>query len=174
VIAYIRTLKPVKSDVSPSKADFPMNFIINTIPSKPSFTTRPDESNTLAYGKYLVTAASCMDCHSKAEKGEMIAGMEFGGGMEFLMPSGAVYSANITPDETGLKNMTKEGFLARFKMYADSNYHAPTVSATDFNTPMPWPLYAKMNEKDLGAIYEYLRTIKPVKNSVTKFVAKKS
>ena len=34
---------------------------------------------------------------------------------------------------------------------------------------MPWPLYAGMTEEDLGAIYDYLRTVKPIKNKVVHF-----
>jgi hypothetical protein len=34
---------------------------------------------------------------------------------------------------------------------------------------MPWTIYAGLTEEDLGAIYEYLRTIPAVKNQVEKF-----
>ncbi|MES2269188.1 MAG: hypothetical protein V4520_20660 [Bacteroidota bacterium] len=37
---------------------------------------------------------------------------------------------------------------------------------------MPWWRYSGMNEKDLGAIYAYLRTVKPVNNRVVKFESK--
>lgn len=37
IIAYVRTLKPIKNEVPESSSDFPMNFIINTIPTKSSF-----------------------------------------------------------------------------------------------------------------------------------------
>src|SRR5690606_28300321 len=40
-------------------------------------------------------------------------------------------------------------------------------------TIMPWTLYAGMTEEDLGAIYDYLRTIAPVKNKVTKWTPNK-
>ncbi len=36
IIAYIRTLAPVKKDIPVSEADFPFNFIINTLPQKQS------------------------------------------------------------------------------------------------------------------------------------------
>ncbi len=38
---------------------------------------------------------------------------------------------------------------------------------------MPWTLYAGMKEEDLGAIYDYLRSIKPVYNKVTVFTPSK-
>ena len=34
---------------------------------------------------------------------------------------------------------------------------------------MPWTIYAGMTEADLGAIYEYLRTVPAVNNSVERW-----
>jgi hypothetical protein len=39
----------------------------------------------------------------------------------------------------------------------------------DFNTVMPWTMYGKMTDQDLEAIYTYLKTVKPIKNTVEKF-----
>jgi mono/diheme cytochrome c family protein len=173
VIAYLRTLPPVKRDVAPSDADFPVNFIINTMPAKASFTKKPDEGNTVAYGKYLVTAAGCADCHSQSDKGTAVAGKEFAGGNQFHVFGYTVTSTNITPHETGIKNWTKDAFISRFKMYSEANYKPIPTTANDANTPMPWTNFANMSEKDLGAIYDYLRTVPPVKNEVVKFVKNK-
>jgi mono/diheme cytochrome c family protein len=170
IIAYIRTLQPVKNEVPESKLDFPMNFIVNTIPSKASFTKKPEETDVIAYGKYLVNAGGCGECHTKFEKGQLVAGTEFGGGREFQFPGGLVTSANISPDdETGIGMWSKELFVSKFKTYLDSNYHSPALAMTDFNTPMPWTMYATMKQSDLEAIYAYLRTVDAKKNMVTKF-----
>ncbi len=69
MIAYIRTLKPVENKVPESSSDFPMNFIINTIPRKAQFTKMPDKNERVNYGKYLVNAGACIECHTKFEKG---------------------------------------------------------------------------------------------------------
>jgi len=71
IIAYIRTIKPVDVQQEKSKADFPMNIIMRTFPTKASPVKRPDPSDHVAYGEYLVTAASCGDCHTKKEKGKI-------------------------------------------------------------------------------------------------------
>ena len=169
VIAYIRGLKPVQKDIPQSEPDFPVNFIINTMPQKASFTTRPSQTDKVAYGKYLITAAGCVDCHSKTEKGSVIPGTEFGGGMEFASPNGVVRSPNITMHkETGIGNWTKEAFVARFKAYADSGYISPKLASRDLNTPMPWTMYAGMEQQDLVAIYSYLSTIKPIEHQVVR------
>lgn len=171
IIAYLRTLTPIENSVPESEPDFPMNFIINTIPQKPSFTKIPDPSNQVAYGAYLFTAASCGDCHTKKEKGAPVAGMELAGGFEFPMPHGGIArSANITPDkETGIGSWNEETFLQRFKIYADSVYNPVEVKDGEFNTIMPWTRFGTMKTEDLKAIYAYLRTVKPINHQVTKF-----
>lgn len=173
IIAYLRTLPEIKNDVPVSKPDFPFSIIINTIPHKAAPATKPASSDTLAYGKYLVTMSACVECHTRVDdKAQLIAGTEFGGGREFALPGGIVRTPNITPDATGIGSWDRAQFISRFKMYADSNYHAPAVEATDFNTIMPWMMYSRMTESDLSAIYAYLRTLKPINNTVEKFTPK--
>lgn len=171
VIAYIRSIAPIQNDISPSKSDFPMSLIVNTIPQKAQFTSMPETSNTLAYGEYLFTAASCTDCHTIMEKGKPVEGMYLAGGMEFPLATGGVVRAlNITSDkETGIGSWTQEYFIQRFKLYADSEYVPTKINKGDFNTYMPWMTYSQMNEDDLGAIFTYLQTVKPVKNKVVRF-----
>lgn len=171
IIAYLRTLPSVENDVPESSASFPMNFILHTIPGDAEVKNKkPDPSNSVAYGEYMFTAASCNDCHTQAEHGEPIKGMELAGGFEFKMPNGIVRSANITPDEeTGIGSWTKEAFIAKFKSYSDSVFTSTPVKEGELNTIMPWMMYAGMKESDLGAIYEYLRTVKPIKNEVKTF-----
>ncbi|SDF71707.1 Cytochrome c [Dyadobacter soli] len=170
VIAYIRGLPPVEKTNPQSEPDFPVSILINTMPHEASFTTRPAETDQVAYGKYLITATGCVECHSKTDKGSVIPGTEFGGGMEFRSPNGVVRSPNITlHKETGIGNWTKEAFVARFKAYTDSNYVSPKVAPGDLNTPMPWVMYAGMKEQDLAAIFTYLATVKPIEHQVVRF-----
>ncbi|MET0299147.1 MAG: c-type cytochrome [Flavitalea sp.] len=168
IIAYIRSLPTVDNKVPVSEADFPVNFIINTMPHKANFKPMPDSSNAVAYGGYLVNVAGCVDCHSKTDKGAIIPGTEFGGGMEFAQPGGIIRSPNITFDKTGLSGWTAESFANRFKAYADSSYQPVHLRQGDLNSPMPWTMYAKMQDKDLRAIYAYLNTLKPIENKVVR------
>jgi len=171
IIAYIRTLAPIKSQVPESKSDFPMNFIINTIPHKASFTKLPPKTDVINYGKYLTNAASCVECHSRFEKGSLVAGSEFGGGREFPFPDGSIVrSANISSDEeTGIGGWDEETFVSFFKAYSDSTVVNTKLNPGDFNSIMPWTMYGKMEEEDLKAIFAYLKTVKPIANSVVKF-----
>jgi hypothetical protein len=173
VIAYIRTLKPIENNLEKSSSDFPMNFIINTLPQKAEFSSKPPKSNVEEYGKYLVTAAGCNDCHTKQEQGKFV-GESFAGGFDFKFADGSVVSsANITPHTTGIGNWSKDNFVDRFKMYTNTGNQIVKVAKGDLETVMPWALYANMTAEDLEAIYFYLRTIKPVNNTVTRFTVLK-
>ena len=176
VVCYLRTLEPVAHTPPESQYDFPMNFIINTIPKKPNFSVRPDSSNRLAYGKYMVTAASCGACHTPFEKGAFDTTLMFAGGRAFNMPAGTVTSANITPDkETGIGSWSKDIFIGKFKAYRDSAFaHRRVDFMHDPVTVMPWPVYAGMTDSDLGAIYDYLQSVKPIRQKVTAFTPKKT
>lgn len=176
VIAYIRTLESVENENKMSEPDFPMNLIMRTIPQDAEVKgKRPGKEDRTAYGKYLLTAASCMDCHSQRDHGEIIEGLELAGGMEFKFPDGnIVRSANITPHkETGIGNWTEEGFILRFRAFSDSVFTPAKLQEGQINTVMPWMRYSGMTDEDLGAIYTYLMSIKGIKNEVKKYSPKK-
>ncbi len=169
VIAYLRTLPSVENTVPESEAKFPFSLIMNFIPSKPDHKEIPAKSNKTEYGKYLITIAGCVECHTPMEKGKLLMEQAYSGNQEFILPNGIVRSANITSNtETGIGAWTEEAFLTRFKVYSDSGYVHQNVEK-GFNTVMPWTLYAKMDTTDLKAIYAYLRTLEPVNKLVVKY-----
>ena len=171
IIAYVRTLKPIQNTPPPTRLNFPMNLIVRTIPEKRTPHAPPDTSNTVEYGKYLVNGAGCGDCHTKAVRGTPVAGMEFAGGFAFPFPNGQVVnSPNITPDqETGIGAWSETDFVTRFKFYDNPEGRMIKVKTMEYNSTMPWTMYAGMTERDLTAIYKYLRTLKPIRNEVDKF-----
>lgn len=172
VIAYLRTLQSAGTVQPKPMHAFPFNFIVNTLPKKATPGQRPDPTNELAYGKYLVQQASCAHCHvQRDEQGTPIAGTEFTGGMAFEQTNGTVcYTANLTPcPETGLGQWTKADFISRFKSYTQYQGKHLSVPAGEFNTEMPWLQFSQMSERELGAMYTYLRTLKPVKHRVEKW-----
>lgn len=170
IIAYIRTLTPINNSTPVHSVDFPVNFILNTIPKKAELTKRPLQSDTLAYGAYMTNASGCRECHTPDSKGSIILSKAFTGGRKFELPGVTDYSANLTPDvETGIGAWTVEEFISRFKAYNDPA-NIPKVSGSDPQTVMPWTMYAGMDSTDLLAIFKYLKTLKPVKNKVVHFV----
>jgi mono/diheme cytochrome c family protein len=172
IIAYIRTLDPIESDIPESVADFPVSILINTMPAKAELQPKPDTTDQLAYGAYMTNASGCIECHTQVDdKGQKILEKSFAGGRDFKFPNGAVVrSANITSDpSTGIGKWTREEFIGRFKAYADSSYTSPTVAPGEYNSIMPWTMYAQMKKSDLSAIYTYIKTIAPISNQVVKF-----
>ncbi len=161
VIAYLRSLPSIETDHPASTIDFPVNLLIKLDVLEYPDAKRPDAVDRVAYGQYLFDIASCADCHMGT----------LGGGMEFVMKNGTITrSANITPDSTtGIGLWTKAMFVARFKAFdPDSTAYIP-VADGGFNTPMPWTMYAGMSDDDLGAMYDYLRTVRPVTHAVARF-----
>ena len=164
IVAYLRTLKPIEHKPADSKADFPFNFILNTIPQKANPMPLPASGDEQATGEYLTTMAGCAECHTPAERGQIVPEKMFSGGRVFELPTGTLYSSNITPDkETGIGTWTKEAFVARFRAYADSSYVPHKVGPNEMQTMMPWTMYGGMKPEDLGAIYTYLMTVQPIK-----------
>ena len=170
LIVYLRSLAPKDNIVPTSAADFPMNIILNTIPKKASPMTIPPASDTLAHGKYLLTIASCYDCHTPFDKGKFDDAYALAGGRSFPVPGGSVTSANITPDkDTGIGSWTRDEFVLRFAFYRDSLNAHRIVNPGELQTIMPWTMYGTMTNADLASIYAYIQTIKPIKHLVTKF-----
>jgi hypothetical protein len=171
IIAYIKTLAPIENEVPERKLNFPVSLIVRTIPQEAEFGTAPYPSDSVAYGKYMITAAGCADCHTQIDgKGKPIPGMDYAGGFSMGVPSGGVInSANITPHETGIKNWSREGFIQRFKAMENPAARQIPLAQNQVNTTMPWTYYSSMQAEDLGAIYDYLRSIPDVDNTVIKY-----
>jgi mono/diheme cytochrome c family protein len=170
IVAYLRTLPPVPGEAGERELDFPLNLIVRTMPREAALRESTPAPGDPAYGAYLVTVAGCRFCHTRQDAGNEVPGMAFAGGHEFPLPSGVVVSANITPDPvTGIGGWSREAFVARFRAFAQG---APAVGPDDPNTAMPWTQYAGMTDEDLGAIYDHLRTVAPVRNAVEKWPAR--
>ncbi|PSR56948.1 diheme cytochrome c-553 [Adhaeribacter arboris] len=142
-------------------------------------------------GSYLVKAMGCNDCHSpkkmSANGPEIIPELLLSGfpaerplvkfdsklipaGFTMFYPDltaaagpwGVSFAANLTPDATGIGNWTEEQFRkaitqGKFKGLEGTRPLLP---------PMPWTNYTALSNQDIGSIFAYLQSIKPVKNKV--------
>jgi mono/diheme cytochrome c family protein len=171
VLAYIRSLKAIEGEAPVGKLNFPLNFIVRTIPAPNTFGKRPSSDDKVAYGKYMTAAALCTDCHTPIDdRGTPLPGMDFAGGMEFVETGYRTRSANITPDaNTGIGSWTEQQFIDKFKGFEAPSQATLAEHERAQNTPMPITAYAGMTREDLSAIFAYLRTVKPVTNRVEKF-----
>jgi len=170
IISYIRTLAPVKNQVTPRSFTL-LGKVINAFILKPAGpdgdvlkSIKPD--STVEYGKYLATnVANCRGCHTNRDlkTGDFIGPFYAGGfAMEsFVDPKYTFHTPNISPDKnTGhIYNWTQDMFVARFhqgKAYPQS--------------PMPWGPFGRMSDIEITAIYKYLQTVTPVENKVDPIV----
>jgi mono/diheme cytochrome c family protein len=172
IVAYLRTIQPQRYERPKKSLDVPLNFVEKFVPQPlTAAVSAPDPNDRLAYGKYLTTIAACSECHTpKNDKGKPLPGMEFAGGFEMHTPFFRVVTANITPHpSTYLGRATREEFIARFKAFANVDATNAPPAQPGRNTLMPWLSYSGLTETDLGAIYDYLKTVPPVEHQVNPF-----
>ena len=144
-------------------------------------------------GEYLVNAVGgCSDCHTPhimtsqgpvPDPARLLAGSpqdekvpdvpdgtlgpdKWGGVVSVDMttwagPWGVSFSSNLTPDSaTGIGSWSEKMFIASIRK---GKYWG---SGRDLLPPMPWQTFRNLTDNDLGAIYAYLMSIKPVANVV--------
>jgi hypothetical protein len=139
-----------------SLAPVPLNF-------------RRNNRSLVGLGSYIVNAqGGCNDCHTNPSyrpggdphlgQPEMInTACYLSGGQHF----GPFVSRNLTPNAQGLPaGLTFNQFLHILRTGEDDE--PPVVPpGHDLLQVMPWPVYGKMSNRDIKAIYEYLRAIPP-------------
>jgi mono/diheme cytochrome c family protein len=142
-------------------------------------------------GEYLVNTIGCDDCHTPKNFGprgpEPDMANRFAGhladhpvpevdtaalgkgwalfGPELTVaagPWGISYAANISSDSTGIGTWTEQQFIKAMRegKYKGMDNSRPMLP------PMPWANFAKLTDEDLGAMFQYLQSTKPVKNVV--------
>ncbi|WP_421829110.1 c-type cytochrome [Larkinella sp.] len=141
------------------------NTVIKPLPYPETTIVIPDSTDEVAFGRYVADGlGTCYACHSadftkqNPLNPELSAGY-YGGGNEMKTPDGKpIFTANLTFDEeTGIgKKYTKEQFIRAVKACV-----RPDGSL--IRSPM-FP--HQMTDYEVGAIYEYLKTVPKIKNDV--------
>lgn len=126
-------------------------------------TTAAPAQSPVERGRYLVSFAGCIDCHTPGyffgmpDMGRVLGGSEVG----FEIPGlGVFHGPNLTPDmETGLGSWTEEQIITAFTTGTrpDGRMLAPI---------MPWRAFAGLTAEDKTAIAAYLKSLPPVSNKV--------
>lgn len=75
---------------------------------------------------------------------------------------GVSYTANLTPDDTGIGAWTEAQFIKALREGKSKGLDG----TRPLLPPMPWFIYRNMNDEDLKAIFAYLKSMPPVKNVV--------
>ncbi len=159
IVAYLRTVKPVRNQVGPSryKIELPASY-------GPPVGKNADvpTSDLVKYGAYLAgPVAHCVACHTpRGADGRPDATKFAAGGTRFHGPYGTSYSANLTPDpETGMGKWSDAEIIA-------SIYGARRGGGMVL-PPMPTRYFAAgIAELDLRALVAYFRSLPPIVNRV--------
>jgi Cytochrome c len=156
----------------------------------PALSADKPAADKVARGKYLVNTSGCHDCHTPFKMGANgpepdMSRMLSGHPQDLAMPPapklpdgpwlvvssatntahagpwGVSFTANLTPDaDTGLGDWSFQNFKDTIRTGRHLGRGRPVLP------PMPIPVYSQMTDRDLEAIYSYLRTIPPIKNKV--------
>jgi mono/diheme cytochrome c family protein len=152
VIAYLRTLKPVKNKVADPV--YKMKQMHHAFPGGEKPYTEPMLKDKVKKGFYLATIAHCMECHTPMGP----RGREFGsklgtGGFKFPGPWGVSVSRNITAHKTKGIGAWTDAEIKR----AITN--GVSKDGSKLKPPMDFAAYAKLTAADLDAVVAYIRTV---------------
>lgn len=156
---------------------------------------RTERRFTASRGKYLVTIGGCHDCHTPKVPGpngapvpdttRLLSGhpekeappswspedMKQKGVAAATNPMltawagpwGVSYASNLTPDkETGIGEWSANTFITAMR----TGKHQGQPNGRDILPPMPWFNLKEARRTDLRSIWEYLRSLPPIKNQV--------
>jgi mono/diheme cytochrome c family protein len=167
VVSYLRTQAPVRHVVPMHEYTLLGKVLKATVlanpvgPSGTPLAKNPHGAN-VENGRYLTESlALCWACHTQrdANSGQLV-GARYAGAKDFTEPSDPTHvwaPPNITSDpQTGrLASLSEDDFVSRFRL----GRILP-------GSPMPWQGFKNMDEADIRAIYQYLKSLPPVTNDV--------
>jgi len=167
VVAYLRSLKAVSLANRPD--GIPAQVRVKWAQQTGIPDATPNNTQTQR-GKYLVTMAGCIDCHTVPAATQtnptaqgVNMSMFLAGGRPFEAPGDptkSVFSKNITPDQnTGIGTWTPTQIDSAIA-YGWDDEKKPLCP------PMPWQAFNGMAKADRDAIIAYIRGIPAVVNEV--------
>lgn len=152
VIAYLHTIKPVKNSVADPVYKMPQGHPIPPGGDKPF--TEAMLSDKASKGRYLVTIAHCMECHTPmGPHGREFATRLGAGGFEMPGPWGVSVSRNITSSKAkGIGGWTDDEIKRAITQGVSRD-------GSTLKPPMGFHYYATVAPDDLDAVVTYLRTV---------------
>lgn len=172
-----------------SGSRFNVVFCVLTVAALSPAVFAANDKPVVERGRYLVQSGGCTDCHTPMVMTE--AGpapdlaREFSGHPEgaalppppppggpwiwggsasmtaFWGPWGISYATNITGDPaTGIGNWKADDFVKAMKSGKHLGAGRPILP------PMPWQSLGMMDDRDLRAMFAYLKSTRPVRNKV--------
>lgn len=152
-----------------------------------------NDSALIKRGEKLIAYGGCVDCHIPFKMGPNGPEKDMARGLSghpeelrlppspkldsawnwagsatmtaFTGPWGTTYAANLTPDrETGIGAWREKDFIQAMRTGKHVGVARPILP------PMPWQAVASLPEKDLRAIFSYLKAQPAVKNKVPDYL----
>ncbi len=163
IVAYLRTIKPVKNAVPES--EYRMTLPPNYGP-KVGVIPEVSKDDPAAYGKYVThTLGHCTGCHTPRDNGKLDFSRTNIGGRIFDNIYGLGFiavSMNITPHP-----------VAGIGEWSDDEIKRAITKGVSRNGRklagvMAFPYYANLSEEDLDAIVTYLRSLPPLSPADTQ------
>jgi mono/diheme cytochrome c family protein len=116
-------------------------------------------SDKLARGRYLLTIAHCLECHTPEGPSAVhdFAGASGKGGRTFRGPWGESVSANITSDAAAGLGAWSDDEIKRAITQGIAR------DGRKLKPPMAYAAYASMTGQDLDAVVAFVRTLPPRK-----------
>ncbi|MDB4938877.1 MAG: hypothetical protein JWP87_5849 [Labilithrix sp.] len=164
IVAYLRTLPPIKNDPGRTEIKFPVSMFIRGVPQPLDAPPPPSPAPTekLARGKWLLDVCSCHDCHDSVDSHmQKLPGKALAGGMKFPLANGkgVAVAPNITSDKaTGIGAYSDDDLRRVFDEGKGKSGR--------FLYVMPWSYYGAMTKDDKEALIAALRLAAPVGNAV--------
>jgi mono/diheme cytochrome c family protein len=163
VLSFLRSQDPVKNKVPDNNFNLigkaVKAFLIKPVGPDGPIAASVKQDTTAEYGYYLSHyVTNCRGCHTnRSLMTGAYTGPDFAGGLKFESADGSYcVTPNLTPDkETGrIAGWSQQQFIDRFRMKR-------IISTSE----MAWDQFRNMTDDDLKAIYQYLISLKPIKNA---------
>jgi mono/diheme cytochrome c family protein len=141
LIAFLRSTEPMENEV-PEPFDQPNFHALlltgaNRIQDRPLISgpiVAPEKEATAEYGQFLVSFLGCQTCH----------GEDLKGGTDPLRPKGPTLRIVRAASHDGFILAIRTGF---------------THTGRPMEPTMPWKSFGKLDDIELGALYQYLLTL---------------
>jgi mono/diheme cytochrome c family protein len=151
LVAFLKQLAPVDREIPPSRLG-PLGRVLLAagkfsvlIAEKTPHIPYPAvvaAGPTAEYGRYLASFSGCNGCHGFGLSGGAVAG-----------PPNIPPASNLTSDPaTGIGSWSESDFERALR-------HGVTPDGRAIDTFMPWPVFARLTDEEVRALWLYVRSM---------------
>ena len=143
IIAYLRSQPAVEHATAPYSPSFLAAVLVGAnifqldFPPVTGPVVAPPAAVTAAYGAYIVNYNDCYNCHGPNLDGRPTS------------------PGPVGPDLRVVKGWTQAQFVAAMRTGVDPSGH-------EMKPLMPWKQIGRLDDVELGALYEYLHSLPPL------------